>query len=175
MHRVAVHQNPGAQLGAIMAECARAGRDKLTIITDDKLAAIGLWVEQLVAESTGKEGKGIVPVVGEPIGPVQTYGDDRLFVSLAVGTLDDERKSQFKALEDAGHPVVYRTLTDVYDLGAEFFLWEFATAFAAWRMEINPFDQPNVQESKDATKALLDVFYREGKLPQQSSVAATAL
>ncbi len=168
---VVVNENPGARLGAIMAECARAGRDKLTIITDHKLSAVGLWIEQLIAESTGKEGKGIVPVVGEPLGPVSTYGKDRLFVSLAVGTLDNETKSQLKALEDAGHPTVYRTLADLYDLGAEFFLWEMATAFAAWRMGINPFDQPNVQESKDATKALLDVFTRDGKLPEQSPVA----
>lgn len=155
-----------------MAECARAGRDKLTIITDSKLSAVGLWVEQLIAESTGKEGNGIVPIVGEALGPASAYGNDRLFVSLVVGTTDDATKSQLKALEDAGHPVVYRTLTDVYDLGAEFFLWEFATAFAGWRMAINPFDQPNVQESKDATRALLDEFQREGRLPRQSAVTS---
>jgi len=154
-----------------VAECARAGRNKLTIITDHKLSAVGLWIEQLIAESTGKEGKGIVPVVGEPLGSVSSYGNDRLFVSLSVGTLDKETKSQLKALEDAGHPIIFRSLTDIYDLGAEFFLWEMATAFAAWRMRINPFDQPNVQESKDATKALLEVFAREGKLPEQSPVA----
>lgn len=170
--RAPANANPGARLGAIMAECARAGRDKLTIITDPKLSAVGLWVEQLIAESTGKEGNGIVPIVGEGLGPASAYGNDRLFVSLAVGTLDDATESQLKALEDAGHPVVYRTLTDVYDLGAEFFLWEFATAFAAWRMAINPFDQPNVQESKDATRALLDVFNRQGELPSQTSITS---
>jgi len=169
---VGVDENPGAELGAIMAESARVGRDKLTIITDQKLSAVGLWLEQLIAESTGKEGKGIVPIVGEPLLPVSSYGDDRLFVSLSVGTLDDREQSQFKALEEAGHPVVYRTLSDAYDLGAEFFLWELATAFAAWRMGINPFDQPNVQESKDATRALLDVFAGEGKLPEQSAVVS---
>jgi len=169
---VSASENPGAQLGAIMAESARAGRDKLTIITDASLSAVGLWVEQLIAESTGKEGNGIVPVVGEPLGDASAYGNDRLFVSLAVGKLDDEATSSFKALEDAGHPVVYRTLTNSYDLGAEFFLWEFATAFAAWRLKINPFDQPNVQDSKDATKALLEVFKQEAKLPEQSAIAA---
>lgn len=169
---VSVTENPGAQLGAIMAESARAGRDKLTIITDASLSAVGLWVEQLIAESTGKEGQGIVPVVGERLVPVSQYGNDRLFISLAVGDLGDEAKSKFKALEDAGHPVVYRTLTDQYELGAEFFLWEFATAFAAWRLKINPFDQPNVQESKDATKELLEVFKKETKLPEQSAIAA---
>lgn len=169
---VAATENPGTLLGAILAECARAGRDKLTIVTDDKLSAVGLWVEQLIAESTGKEGNGIIPIVGEPLGPASNYADDRLFISLAVGMLGDEATAKFRVLEDAGHPVVYRTLVDVYDLGAEFFLWEFATAFAAWRMKINPFDQPNVQESKDATKALLAVFNREGKLPEQSAMAS---
>ncbi len=169
---VSASDNPGAQLGAIMAESARVGRDKLTIITDASLSAVGLWVEQLIAESTGKEGNGIVPVVGEPLGDASDYGNDRLFISLAVGKLDDEATSRFKALEEAGHPVVYRTLTNSYDLGAEFFLWEFATAFAAWRLKINPFDQPNVQESKDATKALLEVFKQEAKLPEQAAIAA---
>jgi len=169
---VATNRNPGALLGAIMAECARAGRDKLTIITETRLSAVGLWVEQLIAESTGKEGQGIVPIVGEPLGPPSSYGNDRLFVSLSIGLVNDETRLQFKQLEDAGHPVVYRSLSDVYELGAEFFLWEMATAFAGWRMGINPFDQPNVQESKDATRALLEIFSREGRLPAQSSLAS---
>ncbi|HEX6623460.1 MAG TPA: bifunctional transaldolase/phosoglucose isomerase [Pyrinomonadaceae bacterium] len=160
-------ENPGARLGAIMGECAKAGRDKLTIVADPKIASFGLWVEQLLAESTGKDGKGIVPVAGEPLGGPSVYGDDRLFVSIAVGKPDSETEAKLKALEAAGHPVVYRTLTDLYDLGEEFFLWEIATAFAGWRLGINPFDQPNVQESKDATKELLDTFKRDGKLPEQ--------
>jgi len=168
----ATNENPAAVLGAVMAECTLAGRDKLTIVTDQRLSALGLWVEQLVAESTGKEGKGIVPVVGEPLGPISAYGNDRLFVSISVGAQDDETKSKLRALEAAGHPVVYRSLADVYDLGAEFFLWEMATAFAGWRLGINPFDQPNVQESKDATKALLDKYAREGKLPEQTPLAS---
>jgi transaldolase / glucose-6-phosphate isomerase len=159
--------NPGVSLGAIMGECASAGRDKLTIITDQHIAALGLWIEQLVAESTGKEGKGILPVNGEPVGLPSVYSDDRVFVSISVGKPDSETSRSIKALEAAGHPVVYRTLKDSYDLGAEFFLWEFATAFAGWRLSINPFDQPNVQESKDATKELLDYFTREGKLQDQ--------
>ncbi|MGI9065148.1 MAG: bifunctional transaldolase/phosoglucose isomerase [Pyrinomonadaceae bacterium] len=167
-----VDQNPGAILGAVMAECAIAGRDKLTIVTDPKILALGLWVEQLIAESTGKEGKGIVPVVGEPLGAVSAYGQDRLFVSISVGAMDGEMQSKLEALEAAGHPVVHRSLTDLYDLGAEFFLWEMATAFAGWRLAINPFDQPNVQESKDATKALLEKFTREGKLPESPAVAS---
>jgi transaldolase/glucose-6-phosphate isomerase len=169
---VQLTQNPGAVLGAVLSECALAGRDKLTIVTDQKLSALGLWVEQLIAESTGKEGKGIVPVVGEPLGPVSTYGNDRLFVSISVGAPDDETRSKLKTLEAAGHPVVYRTLADAYDLGAEFFLWEMATAFAGWRIGINPFDQPNVQESKDATRALLEEYAREGKLPEQTLLAS---
>jgi hypothetical protein len=169
---VEISKNPAALLGAVMAECALAGRDKLTIITDRKLAALGLWIEQLIAESTGKEGKGIVPVGGEPLGDLSAYGNDRLFVSISVGPVDEETQSKLKALEAAGHPVVYRTLADVYDLGAEFFVWEMATAFAGWRLTIDPFDQPNVQESKDATKALLEKYTREGQLEEQAVLAS---
>lgn len=168
---VAASANPAARLGGVMAECALAGRDKLTIVTNEKLSALGLWIEQLVAESTGKEGKGIIPVVQESLGPVSVYGGDRLFVSISVGALGDEMKSELQALEAAGHPVVYRSLSDVYDLGAEFFLWEMATAFAGWRLGINPFDQPNVQESKDATKALLKKYEEEQKLDEQKALA----
>lgn len=164
-------ENPAARLGAIVGECAKAGRDKLTIIADPKVESFGLWVEQLIAESTGKEGKGIVPVAGEPLGPPSVYGDDRLFVSIAVGKLDSGTESKLKALEAAGHPVVYRTLMDTYDLGEEFFLWELATAFAGWRLGINPFDQPNVQESKDATRELLDYFKEHGQLQEQTAHA----
>jgi transaldolase/glucose-6-phosphate isomerase len=170
--KIPLNENPSAMLGAVMAECARAGRDKLTIVTDQKLAALGLWIEQLIAESTGKEGKGIVPVVGEPLGPVSVYGNDRLFVSISVGPPNDQTDSLLKALEAAGHPVVYRNLADVYDLGAEFFLWEMATAFAGWRLAINPFDQPNVQESKDATKALLEKYKHDGKFAEQPALAS---
>ncbi|MBV9923667.1 MAG: bifunctional transaldolase/phosoglucose isomerase [Acidobacteria bacterium] len=165
-------ENPGARLGAIIGECAKAGRDKLTIVADPKVESFGLWVEQLIAESTGKEGKGVVPVAGEPLGAPSVYGDDRLFVSIAVGKLDSGTESKLKALEAAGHPVVYRTLTDTYDLGEEFFLWEIATAVAGWRLGINPFDQPNVQESKDATKELLEAFRQNGALPEQPVLAS---
>jgi transaldolase/glucose-6-phosphate isomerase len=168
---VPASENPGAKLGAILGECALAGRDKLTIVTDPKISALSLWIEQLIAESTGKEGKGILPVAGEPLGSPSVYNDDRLFVSIAVGLLDGDTEVKLKALEAAGHPVIYRTLTDTYDLGEEFFLWEIATAFAGWRLKINPFDQPNVQESKDATKELLERYEREGKLEEQGVVA----
>jgi transaldolase/glucose-6-phosphate isomerase len=168
---VPASENPGARLGAILGECAKAGRDKLTVVADPKIASFGLWVEQLIAESTGKEGKGIVPIAGESLGAPSVYGDDRLFVSLAIGRPESETESKLKALEAAGHPVVYHTLTDAYDLGEEFFLWEIATAFAGWRLGINPFDQPNVQESKDATKELLEAFKQNGKLPEQPVLA----
>jgi transaldolase / glucose-6-phosphate isomerase len=164
------NDNPAALLGAVLGQCADAGRDKLTIVVDQPFHALGLWIEQLVAESTGKEGKGILPVNGEPLGPPSVYSDDRIFVSITMGKPDGELDSALKALEAAGHPVVYRRLKDSYDLGAEFFLWEFATAFAGWRLSINPFDQPNVQESKDATRELLDNFNREGKLKEQRLV-----
>ncbi|HXL79648.1 MAG TPA: bifunctional transaldolase/phosoglucose isomerase [Pyrinomonadaceae bacterium] len=166
---VPIDENPGALLGATMAECALAGRDKLTIVTDEKLASLGLWIEQLIAESTGKEGKGIIPIAGEPLAAPASYGDDRLFVSISEQGAGED--PQLKALEAAGHPVVYRQLNDVYDLGAEFFIWEMATAFAGWRLGINPFDQPNVQESKDATKALLEKYKSAGKLPEQPASA----
>ncbi len=168
---VRVSQNPAAILGAAISECALAGRDKLTIVTDRELATLGLWIEQLIAESTGKEGKGVVPVVGESLGDAGSYSNDRVFVSISAGPLDDESKSRLEALAAAGHPIVYRSLGDSYDLGAEFFLWEMATAFAGWRLGINPFDQPNVQESKDATKALLEEYTREGKLQEQIAIA----
>ncbi len=162
---VSAAENPGVVLGAIMGECAKAGRNKLTILTDSKISAFGLWIEQLVAESTGKEGQGIVPVQGEPLGPADVYGSDRLFISIAIEQSDEQH--QFDSLVKAGHPVVGRNLADPYDLASEFFVWEFATAVAGWRLGINPFDQPNVQESKDATRELLDYFKTHGQLQEQ--------
>ncbi len=164
-------QNVAARLGAIIASCATEGRDKLTIVTNSELSAVGLWIEQLVAESTGKEGKGIVTVVGEALGASAVYGDDRVFVVITTGAVDEQTSARLAELEAAGHPVVCRQLNDAYDLGAEFFLWEMATAFAGWHLAINPFDQPNVQESKDATKALLEKYTSEGRLPDENPSA----
>ena len=164
---VSAADHPGVVLGAIMGECAKAGRNKLTIATDSKISALGLWIEQLVAESTGKEGQGIVPVQGELLGAPNAYGPDRLFVSIAIEQADEPAPQMFDALVKAGHPVVTRTFNDAYDLASEFFVWEFATAVAGWRLGINPFDQPNVQESKDATRELLDYFKSHGELEEQ--------
>ena len=168
---VPASDNPAATLGTAMGILANAGRDKLTLTTDAALASVGLWIEQLVAESTGKEGKGIVPIAGEPLGAPEAYGNDRVFVHLSVGAIDAVTDAKLNALSSAGHPVIRRTLNDALDLGEEFYVWEMATALAGVLMGINPFDQPNVQESKDNTKALLDDFKRDGALPEQSLAA----
>lgn len=146
-------QSPGLWLGAVLGEAARAGRDKLTFVLAPEIAAFGLWAEQLVAESTGKEGRGILPVADEPLGTPQVYGDDRIFV--AIGSLDASRNAALDALAAAGHPVVRFELGDRGDLGGEFFRWEFATAVAGAVLRIHAFDQPNVAESKRNTLAVL--------------------
>lgn len=167
-----VSEESALPLGVVMGECANAGRDKLTLVIDPSLETLGLWIEQLVAESTGKEGKGILPVNGELLGSPEVYGNDRLFVSISLGAVSKETKDKLDALAEAGHPVVHRELASVYRLGAEFFEWEFATACAGWRLGINPFDQPNVQEAKDATKELLESFVRRGRLDTRDESAA---
>jgi transaldolase/glucose-6-phosphate isomerase len=167
MHYIPTQDNPAARLGAILGTLANAGRDKLTLSTSPEIASLGLWIEQLLAESTGKEGRGIIPVVGEPLGPSGAYGDDRLFVHISVGAIDAETEARLTALEAAGHPVVRRTMTDTLDLGEEFYIWELATAVAGAVIGINPFDQPNVQESKDNTKRLLEEYKRNHALPAQ--------
>jgi glucose-6-phosphate isomerase/transaldolase/glucose-6-phosphate isomerase len=148
--------NPGAWLGAVMAEAARAGRDKLTLVLTPGIAGFGLWVEQLVAESTGKEGRGIVPVGMEPLRAPAHYVDHRFFVVQSLGRqLDPRLERWMHALGASGHPVAWAPLDDPYDLGGEFFCWEFATAVAGAVLRINPFDQPNVAESKQATRRVL--------------------
>ena len=163
--------NPAVRLGAIIGTLAAAGRNKLTLSTDPEISSLGLWIEQLVAESTGKEGKGILPVAGETLTDPDVYGDDRLFVHIAVGMIDPEAENRLRAIEAAGHPVVRRVMNDTLDLGEEFYIWEMATAIAGAAMGINPFDQPNVQESKDNTKLLLEDFKRDGRLPEQTLAA----
>jgi glucose-6-phosphate isomerase len=162
-------ENPAAWLGAILGESALAGRNKATFVLSPGIASFGLWVEQLIAESTGKEGKGILPVADEPLGPPEVYSADRVFVSMALaGEADAETESRLAALERAGHPVVHLRLEDQYDLGQEFFRWEFATAVAGAVLRINPFDQPNVAESKANTKAVL--AKRSAATPAASAV-----
>ncbi len=172
---IPAESNPGLQLGIVIGECARAGRDKLTLIIEERLASLGLWVEQLVAESTGKEGKGILPVAGEPLANPVAYDTDRVFVSISLGEPGPVLADQLNALQAAGHPVVQRSLHDLLDLGGEFFVWEFATACAGWRLGINPFDQPDVQLSKEATKNVLAVFEKENRLPQLNQLAEDGL
>ncbi len=140
--------NPGVRLGAVLGAAAAAGRDKLTLVLPPPLAALGSWIEQLVAESTGKDGRGIVPVEGEPLGPPEVYGDDRLF--LAYG--DHEGLA---VLDRAGHPVVRLPAADAGGLGAEFYRWEVATAVAGCLLGVQPFDEPSVQQAKDATARIL--------------------
>jgi len=168
--------NPAVCLGAILGRAAREGRDKLTLITSPQIASFGFWLEQLIAESTGKQGRGIIPVEGEPLGPVDVYGNDRLFVALQLaGDSDPVRDAALAALEQAGHPVVRLPLTDVYALGGEFFRWEVATATAAALLGVNPFDEPNVQESKDNTKRVLREYELKGALPTEKPVLADGI
>lgn len=156
--------NPGVWLGAILGELAKAGRDKVTLITSPKLSSFGDWVEQLIAESTGKEGKGILPVVGEPIGSPETYLDDRLFIYLRLdGDVTHDRPVE--NLEKSGQPVVHLQVHDLYDLGGQFFIWELAIAIASQRLEINPFDQPNVESAKIIAREKVDEYERNGELP----------
>lgn len=157
--------NCGLVLGTVAATFATRGRDKLTIVASPRIAAFGLWAEQLLAESTGKEGRGIVPVCQEPRGDAEVYGDDRLFVALRLDSDDDDLEQWLTRLTTAGHPVVRFAVRDPFDLGAEFYRWEFATAVAGALLGIDPFDEPNVQESKDNTRRLLELFERDGHLP----------
>lgn len=165
--------NPGLALGAAMGEAALAGRDKLTILTSPRLTAFGDWAEQLVAESTGKQGKGIVPIVGEPLRPPDAYADDRFFVFLTLASdPHDDLRTLGGELSAAGHPVRHIGLADPLDIGGEFVRWEVATAAAGIVLGIDPFDQPNVQESKDATKALLEAYRANGALPEPMPIVA---
>lgn len=154
-------KNPGLALGALLGTLGKAGRDKVTLLAADKFASFGGWVEQLIAESTGKEGRGLIPVPDEPAGTPKEYGPDRIFVSLHGGTKMDRLSA---SLARAGHPVVSCGVLDAYDLGGEFLRWEIATAAASWVLQINPFDQPNVQEAKTQTVALLEQFEQSGQL-----------
>jgi glucose-6-phosphate isomerase len=166
--------DPGAQglgagvwLGAALAAMARGGRDKLTFVIAPSLPGLGLWLEQLVAESTGKQGTGILPVAEEPLGPPGAYGADRVFAHLPdAAAPDPESDARLAALAAAGHPVITIPTAGPEDLGRIFLLSELAVAVAGWGLQINPFDQPNVQQAKDATKRVLDGYEQSGELPE---------
>lgn len=158
-------RNPGATIGAVMGELAKAGRDKLTIIASPQIAGFGDWLEQLVAESLGKEGKGILPVVGEALGGPEVYGNDRLFVYLQCSD-DDSQDRAIYALREAGQPVIQVHFRDIYDLAEQFFVWEFAVAVAGERLGVNPFDQPNVESAKVQARKMLDAYSQTGRLPE---------
>jgi glucose-6-phosphate isomerase len=157
-------ENPAAWLGVVMGDLAKAGRDKLTLIASPSVTPFVDWVEQLIAESTGKSGTGVLPVVREPLGEPSVYGDDRLFVYLQAAE-EPEVSAALDALVEAGHPVVQIPLTDRYDLGAQFLLWELATAVAGARLGIQPFNQPNVEAAKRQAKRMIKAYRDTGSLP----------
>ncbi|HVU09772.1 MAG TPA: bifunctional transaldolase/phosoglucose isomerase [Phototrophicaceae bacterium] len=164
---ISATDHPGLWLGAIMGALAAGGQDKVSLQTSPSIAAFGQWVEQLIAESTGKEGKGLVPVVGATVGKPHDYSTDRMFIYLRVKDDDNaEMDAGLTMLQQAGQPCVTLHLDDVYALGGEFFRWEYATAIAGKLLGINPFDEPNVTESKTNTSRLLDFYKQNGKLPE---------
>ena len=161
--------NPGVALGVVIGEAAKAGRDKLTIVASPGIAPLGAWLEQLVAESTGKNGTAVIPVDLEPVGAPASYGPDRLFVYLRLSAAPDAEQDTFvEALNLVGQPVVQIDVRDTYALGQEFFRWEIATAVAGAVLGINPFDQPDVEASKIKTRALTDAFEQDGALPAET-------
>ncbi|MCZ6677116.1 MAG: bifunctional transaldolase/phosoglucose isomerase [Candidatus Poribacteria bacterium] len=163
--------NPGIVLGVILGELSKAGRDKLTIVTSPGISDLGAWLEQLIAESTGKEGLGVIPLDNEPLGPPEIYGEDRLFAYLRLSTApDSDQDAKIDALEQAGQPVVRLEMEEAIDLGQEFFRWEMATAVAGAVLGINAFNQPNVQESKDYTRSLTDEYEETGHLSAETPV-----
>jgi transaldolase / glucose-6-phosphate isomerase len=166
--------NPGLWLGTVLGTLARNGHDKVTLVMSPPVSTFGYWVEQLIAESTGKEGKGIVPIEGESLGLPANYGDDRLFVYLRVKDgADPAQDEALSALEAAGQPTVTLQLEDRYDLGGEFFRWEFATAVAGAFLQINAFNQPNVAEAKDKTNQVLATYIQTNTIPEPAAILRT--
>ena len=162
-------QNPGAVLGAILGTLGNLGRDKVTIVTSPGIQDLGAWLEQLLAESTGKQGKGLIPVDRETLASPDVYGNDRVFVYLRLaGEPDRQQAQKMEALRQAGQPVVEIELPDVYDLGQEFFRWEIATAVAGSILGINAFNQPDVEASKIVTRQLTEAYEKTGSLPAES-------
>ncbi len=167
-NEVGVRGNPAVQLGAVLAGLARAGRDKVTLVVSEKIRALGGWIEQLLAESLGKDGTGLVPVADEPLGAPSVYGDDRIFVSIVLQG-DTTHDAALAKLSDAGHPVLRLQLRDPMDLGAEFFRWELAAATAGAVLGVNPFDEPDVARGKEQTSTLLTEWRRSRRLPDWPS------
>ncbi len=169
---VPVEENPGAMLGIILGAAAVHGRDKLTFITSPAISDLGAWLEQLIAESTGKDGKGIIPIDREPLGPPEVYGKDRVFAYIRLaGAPHPKQDAQVTALEKAGHPVVRIQLNDIHELGQAFFRWEIATAVAGSIIGINPFNQPDVEASKVETRKLTAEYEKTGSLPGEKPIA----
>jgi glucose-6-phosphate isomerase len=168
--RAAGQTDTAAQLGVILGELAVRGRDKATFAISPAVGDFAAWVEQLIAESTGKEGKGIVPIANEPLGAPSVYGKDRLFIDIRLPG-DRARDQALAALRSAGHPTVQFELGDPYDLGEQFFTWELATAIAGWRLGINPFDQPNVEAAKVLARQMVASYESSGSLPPLTSTA----
>src|SRR6201999_3437353 len=163
------HENPGVQLGLAMGLAGLEGRDKVTILSSPKIADFGAWAEQLIAESTGKEGKGLIPIDGETLGDVSAYGKDRFFIDLRTeGEDDSAHDKKLDALEHAGHPVVRIVIKSIDHIGQEFYRFEIATAVAGSILGINPFNQPDVEAAKIKTRKLTEEFERSGALPQQA-------
>jgi transaldolase/glucose-6-phosphate isomerase len=168
---VPVEENPGVVLGIILGVLAKQGRDKVTLIASPGLSDLGAWLEQLVAESTGKEGKGLIPVDLEQVGPPEVYGKDRVFAYIRLSSAPDAAQdAALAALERAGQPVVRIAVADIYDLGQEFFRWEIATAVAGAIVGIHPFNQPDVEASKVATRKLTAEYEKTGKLPPEKPI-----
>ncbi len=166
---VPVEENPGVVLGTILGVLAKNGRDKVTLITSPALWDLGAWLEQLLAESTGKEGNGLIPVDLEQVGPPEVYGNDRLFAYVRLASAPDSAQdAAVGALARAGHPVIRIEVADIIDIGQEFFRWEIATAVAGSIIGINPFNQPDVEASKVATKKLTTEYEKSGKLPPET-------
>ena len=164
-------ENSAVQLGLALGTAANAGRDKLTIFTSPEIYDLGAWLEQLIAESTGKLGKGITPVDREIIGAPVVYGNDRIFVSIRLkGTKDSGQDAKVAAIEAAGHPVIHIEIADLYEIFGQFFTWEVAVAVAGLVMDINPFNQPDVESAKIETRALTAAYEQTGKLPERKPV-----
>ena len=169
------HENPGVQLGLAMGLAGLEGRDKVTILSSKKIADFGAWAEQLIAESTGKEGKGLIPIDGEPLDDVALYGNDRFFIDIRTEAESDAaHEDKLAALEQAGHPVVRIVMKSIDHIGQEFFRFEMATAVAGAILGINPFNQPDVEDAKIKTRELTAAFEKSGALPAEKPVMSTA-